>query len=94
MFKWFNNLYVIFFLLINNLNAISPQGRILIETFNIYDNISKVGDKLDLRIAEVEFIYAVKAWEKWRGIRYSYKLKNIQRLFRMYKRLITTGKIK
>lgn len=88
-----NRVYLIFFLLINSVEAISSQGATVIREMQEYDDTSKSGDKLDLRIAQIEFIYAVKAWEKMRGIKYSLKLKKLQDLFNMYRRLIATRRI-
>lgn len=85
---------VIWLILTTSVEAIRPEAARVLREFQEYDSISKVADKLDLRIAEIEIIYAIIEWEKINGIRYSYGLKDIQKLFTMYRRLISTGRVK
>lgn len=88
-----NNICIIFFLLINNIQAISAEGGHVLREFREHALAVNSEDKLGLRIAQLELIHVIMNWEKWRGIRYSRGMKSMRHLVLMYSRLIATRKI-
>lgn len=86
-------IYIIFFLLINNVQAISTEGGHVLREFREYQIAVNKGDSLGLRIAQLELLDVIKRWETWRRIDYSYGMKSFRHLILMYSRLIATRKI-